>query len=144
VVPAIDHWPPAHRMREGIPIWARLLHRLTSVTSSWCRYSASTGSQSPDWRKDLGNHKYAPGSKAGGSSPRHDPTAADLLRDQAYPVPVVTWCPRLHATGLGTFDQLGPVLARHFLGEAAHEHAPACTVPKLDVRVMTWGFTHST
>jgi hypothetical protein len=28
VVPAIDHWPPAHRMREGIPIWARLLHRL--------------------------------------------------------------------------------------------------------------------
>src|SRR2546430_14614405 len=45
--------------------------------------------------------------------------------NQADPVSAVTWCPRLHATGLGPFDQLSPVLAGHLFSEAAHEHAPA-------------------
>lgn len=48
-------------------------------------------------------------------------------------MPAVTWCPRLHASGLGPFDQLGPVIARHFLSETAHQHAPATASPLIDL-----------
>jgi hypothetical protein len=81
----------------------------------------------------IGSSGARTGLEGRGQLPRHDSTTADLVRDEAQPVPAVTWCPRLHTSGLGPFDQLGPVLARHFLGEAAHEHAPATVSPLIDL-----------
>jgi hypothetical protein len=64
---------------------------------------------------------------------RHDPAAADGVRDEPHPVSVVAGGPWLHPRGPGALDDGLAVLARHLFREAADEDAPADAMYGVDM-----------